>query len=280
MSGFFAAGRYWDISSEESSAIAKATETLAAAGIPNALKEARQLWTAVCGPGNDAAQHDSYHALVTRRAAREPLSHLVGYRDFYNHRFLVSADVLDPRPDTEALIIAALQVPFTSVLDLGTGSGCILLSLLAANANATGLGTDISPAALEIAQRNRGLLERDTQAEFIQSDWFAAVNGRFDLIVSNPPYIAADEMDALQPEVRLHEPRMALTDEGDGLSAYRIITADAPAHLEPGGRLMVEIGPTQGQAVARMMQDAGLTRIHILPDLDGRDRVVSGQMPR
>lgn len=280
MSGFFAAGRYWDITSEDSIAITNAAETLASAGISDALKEARQLWTAACEPDNGAARHDHYAALLSRRAAREPLSHLVGYRDFYDHRFLVSADVLDPRPDTEALIIAALEAQFTKVLDLGTGSGCILLSLLAATVTANGVGTDISPAALDIAQRNRDQLELETRAAFIQSDWFDAVNGSFDLIVSNPPYIAADEMDALQPEVRLHEPRMALTDEGDGLSAYRIITAGAPAHLTAGGRLIVEIGPTQGQAVAQMMQEAGLTQIRIMPDLDGRDRVVAGQMPQ
>ena len=247
---------------------------LADAGIPDPQREARTLRRA-----NPDADRAAFLALIGQRAKRVPMSHILGYRDFYDHRFIVTADVLDPRPDTETLIAAALDAPFSRVLDLGTGSGCILLSLIAARVQARGIGTDISPAALDVARRNATQLALTDRTRFIRSDWFSAVEGAFDLIVSNPPYIAAEEMDALQPEVRLHEPRIALTDEADGLSAYRRIVAGAFDLLVRGGRLIVEIGPTQAQAVSAMMQDAGLQQIRVITDLDGRNRVVAGQKP-
>lgn len=264
---------------------AEAVALLSAADIPNARREARLLWQAAFPKRYDDAASDpetvaSFFAMVRRRAAHEPLSHIVGYRDFYEHRFLVSADVLDPRPDTETLVITALENHFDNVLDLGTGSGCILLSLLAARPNAQGVGTDASEAALTVAAKNRSQLELETRAAFVTSVWFAQITGQFDLIVSNPPYIAVDEMQGLQPEVRLFEPRMALTDEGDGLGAYRIICRDTPAFLTSGGRLIVEIGPTQAQAVTGLMAAAGLTAIRVVQDIDGRDRVVVGEKPR
>ena len=162
-----------------------------------------------------------------------------------------------------------------SALDLGTGTGAILLSLLADRPGAQGTATDLSEAALAVARGNAAALGID--AAFVRSDWFAQVDGRFDLIVSNPPYIALDEMDGLSPEVRDWEPRSALTDEGDGLAAYRAITTGAPSHLSPGGWLLVEIGPTQGSAVGEMMKAAGFGGVRVLRDLDGRDRVVMGQ---
>ena len=246
---------------------------LAEAQIPDPQREARILWRAT--PDEDG---EAFLAKVQQRALRVPLSHVLGYRDFYRHRFIVTGDVLDPRPDTETLIETALQQPFSRVLDLGTGSGCILLSLLDAQGQATGIGTDISLDALVIAKQNQAELQLGHRAEFVQSDWFDNVTGQFDLIVSNPPYIAAGEMDDLQPEVRLYEPRMALTDEADGLSAYRRITQGAPAHLMPGGRLIFEIGPTQADAVAGLMKDAGFADIRVVPDIDGRDRVVAGSL--
>lgn len=265
----------------------EATTKLSEAGIPNPRREARLLWQAAF-PDHyidhndllDGTPAEKYFDLIRRRVAREPLSHLVGYRDFYAHRFLVSADVLDPRPDTETLIVTALEDQFSNVLDLGTGSGCILLSLVAARTGAKGIGADVSVEALAVAQKNCANLELETRASFIPSDWFAEITGQFDLIVSNPPYIALDEMDDLQPEVRLHEPRLALTDEADGLTAYRIICRNAPAYLAPGGRLIVEIGPTQAAAVSKLMTDAGLVNIRVVPDLDGRDRVVASEMPK
>ena len=248
---------------------------LASANIPDPQREARLLWRAQ--PAQDGT---AFLAMIKQRASRMPLSHVLGYRDFYDHRFVVTKDVLDPRPDTETLVGTALDEPFARVLDLGTGSGCILLSLLAARRDAVGVGTDVSVAALVIAEMNRVALNLEDRSTLTLSDWFSKVDGTFDLIVSNPPYIAADEMDGLQPEVRLHEPRMALTDEGDGLTAYRRITQDAPAYLVPGGRLIFEIGPTQAQAVSILMQNAGFARIRIMPDLDGRDRAVVGYMAK
>lgn len=249
----------------------KGAALLGAAQIPDPQREARLLWRATTEEDGPA-----FLAKVEQRAGRVPLSHILGYRDFYKHRFIVTGDVLDPRPDTETLIEAALAHPFARVLDLGTGSGCILLSLLDAQGQATGVGTDISPAALDIARQNSAALQLEDRADFVQSDWFEKVTGAFDLIVSNPPYIAAAEMAALQPEVQFYEPRIALTDEADGLTAYRVIMQSAPDYLGSGGRLIFEIGPTQGAAVTALMKDAGFADIRVIPDLDGRDRVVAG----
>ncbi|MDQ2091271.1 peptide chain release factor N(5)-glutamine methyltransferase [Marimonas arenosa] len=217
--------------------------------------------------------------LAARRKDRRPMSHILGGRMFYGRWFEVTADVLDPRPETETLIEAALKQPYSEVLDLGTGSGAIIVTLLAERPQATGVGTDLSAAALKVADRNARALQVADRVVFLESDWFAAVGGKFDLIVSNPPYIAQSEMETLAPELAF-EPRQALTDEGDGLSAYRTIAGGAPTHLVPGGRLMVEIGPTQGVDVAEMFRAAGLENVTVLPDLDGRDRVVVGEMPR
>lgn len=222
---------------------------------------------------------ERYDQLISLRAIRVPVSHLIGERDFYGRRFKVSADVLDPRPETETLIEAALSEPFERVLDLGVGSGCILVTLLAEQQGALGLGVDLSEAACLQASANAVLHRVEARADIRQSDWFSAVKGQFDLIVSNPPYIALNEMDDLSEEVREHEPQMALTDGADGLSAYRLICAGLGRHLAQGGRVLVEIGPTQGAAVAEMMRAAGLLEVTVLPDLDGRDRVVLGRNP-
>jgi len=217
--------------------------------------------------------------LLLERGVRKPLSHILGYRDFFKHRFHVGPQVLDPRPETEILVMAALAEDFTRVLDLGTGSGAILISLLAERPQAFGVGTDLSETALSIARQNVQRLGVADRCELCPADWFAGVEGEFDLIVSNPPYIAADEMAGLAPELSF-EPRMALTDEADGLTAYRAITMGAGDHLKPGGRLMVEIGPTQAKAVTRLYRESGLTEVSVLRDLDGRDRVVIGKLAR
>jgi release factor glutamine methyltransferase len=217
-------------------------------------------------------------AALAARLARQPVAQIRGWRHFWNHRFTVTPDVLDPRPETETLVAHALEVPFARVLDLGTGSGAILISLLAGRPGATGVGVDLSGAALDVARANAQSI--GVAATFLQSDWFAAVTGRFDLIVANPPYIAEVEMAALAPEVRDWEPHLALTPGGDGLGAYRAITGGVGTHLSPGGRLLVEIGPSQGDAVQAMFRAAGLCDVAILTDLDGRDRVVRGLAPR
>lgn len=224
-----------------------------------------------------AARFD--HA-IAQRAAGRPVAKITGWRDFWAGRFRVTDDVLDPRPDTETLIEAALQYPFQRVLDLGTGSGCIVLSLLAERPTATGVGCDISPAALDVARANAADHGLCPWVSFVQSDWFSAIEGRFDLVVSNPPYIALDEMADLAVEVRAHDPFCALSDGGDGLGAYRSIAAGIGRVLRPNGMILVEIGPSQAAAVAQLFQNAGLVEIAVLPDLDGRDRVVCAKAPR
>jgi release factor glutamine methyltransferase len=272
-------------------ALRDATARLQAAGVEGAARDARRLLAHALGiapdvlagrmadPMPEAAAH-AFAALVARRAAREPVSHLTGARAFWGREFLVTRDVLDPRPETETLVALALAEPFRRVLDLGTGSGCILVTLLAEGPGAQGVGTDISAQALVVAGENaarHGVAER---LVLTPSDWFGDIGGRYDLIVSNPPYIAADEMAGLAPEVRDHEPRLALTDGADGLTAYRAIAARAARFLTPWGRLLVEIGPGQGQAVSRLFAEAGLERVAIHTDLDGRDRVVSARHPQ
>ncbi|MEO8242839.1 MAG: peptide chain release factor N(5)-glutamine methyltransferase [bacterium] len=219
------------------------------------------------------------NAAVTARSQRQPVSQIIGQRQFWGRSFIVTPDVLDPRPETEILVAAALEQPFQTVLDLGTGSGCILLSCLADHAAASGTGADISPAALSVADRNAAALGLHPRCRFVLSDWCAAVEGQFDLIVANPPYIAADEMPGLAPEVRLWEPTLALSPGGDGLEAYRIIARQVPARLVAGGRLLVEIGPTQAAKVVQLFADQGLTQIQIRRDYDGRDRVVQAIKP-
>ncbi|QIZ82444.1 peptide chain release factor N(5)-glutamine methyltransferase [Thalassovita gelatinovora] len=216
-----------------------------------------------------------YADILHRRRAGEPVSKIIGYRDFWNHRFEISADVLDPRPDTETLVAAALQGPAPDrILDLGTGSGCILLSLLDEWPRATGVGCDLSDKALDIARRNAQALGLTDRADFVTSDWFTAIEGRFDLIVSNPPYIAAAEMTGLSREVLNHDPHLALTPGGDGLAPYRIIATRAGEFLTETGRLMVEIGWQQGPDVSAIFHQAGLVNVKTLPDLEGRNRVV------
>lgn len=272
-------------------AMATATARLRAAGVPDPARDARLLLAhaaridavrvTLIAPEDLAPEiADRFEQLISLRAVHVPVSHLVGERAFYGRRFKVSRDVLDPRPETETLIEAALAEPFMRVLDLGTGSGCILVTLLAEREMATGLGVDISDAACLQASANAVLHEVASRADIRASDWFENVSGQFDLIVSNPPYIALSEMDGLSDDVRHHEPEIALTDGGDGLGAYRRITTGLGAHLAPKGRAIVEIGPTQGAAVRAMLVAAGLADVRILQDLDGRDRVVCGHARR
>lgn len=263
------------------------TRHLQAAGIENAGQDARILMAHVLGidrgrltlVAQDELSEDAYEQAVVfagLRAKRKPVSHIIGFRDFFGRRFKVGGDVLDPRPETETLIATALQHRFDRVLDLGTGSGAIIVSLLAERDIATGIGTDISQPALEMAQQNAEALGVADRVRFEASNWFAAVDGAFDLIVSNPPYIALDEMPDLAPELGF-EPRIALTDESDGLSAYREIAAGAGAHLTERGVVMVEIGWKQGRDVTAIFHEAGFGNVEVEKDLDGRDRVVIAQ---
>ncbi|MCH2077370.1 MAG: peptide chain release factor N(5)-glutamine methyltransferase [Rhodobacteraceae bacterium] len=219
------------------------------------------------------------HAMVAKRAERVPMSHVLGYREFWGRQFFVSGDVLDPRPETETLIAAALEESFSDVLDLGTGSGAIAVTLVADCEGARGTATDLSDAALTVAARNARTHAVQTRLQFQRSDWFTAVEGVFDLIVSNPPYITALEMDGLQPEVRLHEPRMALTDEADGLSAYRAIFAGARKHLSPGGRIIVEFGQGQCPDVEAIAQANGWRDTAFRTDMSEKNRVLVAKDP-
>ncbi len=266
-------------------ALRAAVPRLKAAGVPDPAGDARRLLAHAMGIAPDrltlhlpdplaAPQLAAYEAALTARLARQPVAQITGQRLFHGHAFRVTPDVLDPRPETEILVQAALRQPFARMLDLGTGSGCILLSCLHAMPVATGLGIDLSPAALAVAEGNAQALGLQGRARFLQSDWFASVEGRFDLITANPPYIAADEMASLSPDVRNWEPHLALTPGGDGLGAYRAIARGAGARLMAGGRLVLEIGPTQAGAVADLLAAQGFGGIVTLPDFDGRDRVV------
>ncbi|WP_170330765.1 peptide chain release factor N(5)-glutamine methyltransferase [Ruegeria arenilitoris] len=272
-------------------AMVAATARLRAAGVEDPARDARVLLahaarieasrvTLIAPEELSPEIAERYDQLISLRAIRVPVSHLLGEREFYGRRFRVSRDVLDPRPETEALIEAALSEPFDHILDLGVGSGCVLVTLLAERTSASGIGVDLSESACLQASANAVLHQVQGRVEIIQSDWFEGIEeGQFDLIVSNPPYISLDEMTQLSPEVREHEPRMALTDEGDGLGAYRRIAAAAPDFLMPSGRILVEIGPTQAAAVAALFDASGLIDIRVVPDLDGRDRVVGARMP-
>lgn len=212
---------------------------------------------------------------IHRRAAHTPISHITGKRAFWKHDFRVTPDVLDPRPETETLIELALQDQKpASILDLGTGSGCILLTLLAELPTATGTGTDISEAALKIAAENAQTLGVTERATFQTSDWFANVTGQFDLIVSNPPYVTAAEMAELAPDVREYEPHLALTPGGDGLSSYRTIAQDLAKYLAPKGRAFFEIGKDQGPDVQEIFAATGIGPVFVHPDLGGHPRIV------
>jgi release factor glutamine methyltransferase len=271
-------------------ALRRAVPRLQEAGIEDAARDARVLLAHALGIGHDRLtlklqddmtdpQAALYDGALAARIARQPVAQITGRRLFWGLSFRVTRDTLDPRPETETLVAEALTQPFLKMLDLGTGTGCILLSCLKGMPMARGVGTDISDAALQVAIGNTRDLGLEARARFRKSDWFAGVTGAFDLIVSNPPYIAADEMPGLAPEVRDWEPHLALSPGGDGLDAYRAIARGASARLMPGGRLLVEIGPTQGAAVAALLAVAGLAEVRILPDMDGRDRVVAAVKP-
>lgn len=235
--------------------------------------------------GDDpVAQADArrFHELVERRAAGEPVAYLTGRRGFWTLDLAVSPETLIPRPETERLVELALErvpegVP-TRLLDLGTGSGAIALALARERPAADVTATDRSAGALEVARRN-ALEHGIANVEFLQGDWFAPVAGmRFDLIASNPPYIAATDAHLARGDLRF-EPATALASGEDGLDALRAIAAGAPAHLRPGGWLLVEHGLEQGAQVRALLAAAGLEQVETTRDLEDRDRVTLGRQP-
>ena len=264
---------------------------LVAAGIDNAPRDARLLLAYAMGIAADrltlhlpdtlsAPAQTAFEAAIIARSNHQPVSQITGQRQFWGRSFKVTQDTLDPRPETEILVAEALSRPFLKLLDLGTGTGCILLSCLADMPMASGTGSDLSAKALDVAKENAASLNLTNRAKFVRSDWCANIQGRFDLITSNPPYIAADEMPNLSPDVLQWEPHAALTPGGDGLDAYRKIATQAPARLMPQGRLLLEIGPSQSAAVTALLHAQGLINILTLQDLDGRDRVICAQKPQ
>lgn len=221
-----------------------------------------------------------FHRFLARRSAREPVSRILGRRAFWGRDFEVTPDVLDPRPETETLIAEALKgKPASRLVDLGCGSGIIGVTLLSEWPNATGVCCDVSAPCLEVTRRNAKTHLVEDRLVVIQSDWFKNLSGTFDLIVSNPPYITEEEMSHLDPDVALHDPHLALTPGGDGLSPYRILADGCADFLAPNGRILVEIGWKQGADVAEIFRSSGLVDVKVFTDLDGRDRVVSGQKP-
>lgn len=219
-------------------------------------------------------QQDHFESMIEQRRSFKPVSRILGKRQFWNRWFEISPDVLDPRGDSEVLVNLALQQKADRILDLGTGSGILALTLLSEWPDALAVGADICEKALLIAQRNAVQLEISDRFQAQKSDWFEAIGGQFDLIVSNPPYIGEDEVPHLDPDVRLYDPMIALSPGRDALQAYQSIARDAIDYLKPGGWLLVEIGFRQGEAVRELFASNGLKEIEIIQDLNGRDRVV------
>ena len=228
----------------------------------------------------DTDRERQYRGFIEQRSRRIPLQQITGRAWFMGLEFDVSDQVLTPRFDTECLVEAVerLLVPGMRILDLCTGSGCILLSLLARNPRIDGVGTDLSAGALQVASRNRDRL--GIQAQLIQGDLFEHVTGSFDVIVSNPPYIPSKEIGGLMPEVRDHEPAMALDGGADGLDFYRRIIREAAGYLKPGGWLAFEIGCSQGEDLVRLLSEAGYTGVRTGRDLAGQVRTAFGQLPQ
>ncbi len=269
--------------------VAAGAQRLAAAGVDGARREARLILAHALGieaaevagyPERPVADPAAFEALIARRERREPLSHLTGRREFWSLDLETGPDTLDPRPDSETLVTAALAnvgdpaAPL-SVLDLGTGTGCLLLAVLHEVPGATGLGVDLSPAALAVARRNADRLGLASRARFEEGDWGGALRGRFDLILCNPPYIPTGQIAGLEPEVAAFEPRVALDGGPDGLDSYRALMPDIARLLAAKGVAMLECGAGQCAAVGQIAADAKLAAAGVYRDLAGHDRCLA-----
>lgn len=276
-----------------------AQRALAEAGVEDAGRDARLLVAAAAGVDTQEiiirperplapAQQSRLQAMLARRCAREPVSRILGEREFYGRRFALSAATLDPRADSETLIEAVLGLAAREgwgerplrILDIGTGTGCLLLTLLAELPLATGVGTDISAAALDTAASNAAALGLAARAAFTQADVLDGIDGGFDLVVSNPPYIPTGEIAGLKSEVRKYDPRAALDGGPDGLAIYRRIIAGLPRVLQ--GWVVLEVGAGQADAVAQLLQQAFVKTRHAevarYSDLGGHTRCVAFQL--
>ncbi len=312
--------------------IAGAQDRLAAAGIENPGLDVRLLVQHVLGWPQaklltslnyilSEAEAKDLNAAINRRLKREPVSRIIGHRGFWKSEFRITPQTLDPRPDSETLIEMALKLVRpepSAILDLGTGTGCLLLSLLIEYPNATGVGIDISEEATATARENAAALDLAERAQFVATGWenyavglpLPAHAGRgrgerdcpassgsgqslsptlsrderrggcmFDLVISNPPYIAQGEMEDLSPEVAQYDPRAALVSGPEGLECYRSIASRLNNWLKPGGWALFEIGHTQGEAVKSILAQAGMIMIQVVPDLAGSDRVIAARRP-
>lgn len=264
------------------------------ADVAEAALDARILLEHVCGTSrNDflvhgdrevaEAQIDQYIECISRRQSREPLQHIIGVQDFMGLEFAVNEHVLIPRQDTEILVEEVMKDEFdgSRILDMCTGSGCILISLLHYSNWCKGVGVDISSAALAVAKENANkLLPEEKRPVFVESNLFEAVEGTFDIIVSNPPYIRTKVIENLMPEVKDYEPMQALDGYEDGLYFYRRIVEEAGEYLNKDGRLYFEIGHDQGAEVSDLMKNAGYEQVRVIKDYAGLDRVVCGVLKK
>jgi release factor glutamine methyltransferase len=269
-----------------------AKKRLEDAGLAGPVIDARLLVEAAAGATRADIVGDPYRALTPeqeatledylgRREHREPVSHILGRKGFWKIMLNVTPDVLTPRPDTETVVEWVLrdfpEHAAWSVLDLGVGSGAIVLSILAERPAARGLGVDVSEEALAVARENAANLGLAGRLALLRGDWTEGLaEASFDLVVSNPPYIASHVIETLEPEVRDHEPRLALEGGADGLMHYRRLAPEILRVLKPGGRFAVEIGYDQKAAVEALFREAGAAQVQTLRDLGDRDRVVAG----
>ena len=265
-------------------------QKLKEAQIGEAQLDARLLLEEVCGTDHNTllchgdrevseAEEEQYRKALEQRAVHVPLQHLLGYQNFMGLRFQVNEHVLIPRQDTEILVEEAMRYLHDGmrILDLCTGSGCILLSLLHYSNDCEGVGVDISQEALQVAAQNAELL--GIKADFLKSDLYEKVTGKFDLLVSNPPYIERKVIPTLMEEVREYDPYIALDGGEDGLDFYRRIIGGAQDYLKRGGQILMEIGSGQAKAVSELLREAGFKEIDVCRDFAGLDRVVSGRLP-
>ena len=273
----------------------RAQTRLKAARLDSPAIDARLLLEAATGASRADILTDPYRAIspeqaetldgwLERRERREPVARILGRKGFWSLMLSVTPDVLTPRPETEVIVDTVLKTYDThqrfTVLDLGVGSGAILLSILAERPLAKGLGVDLSEEALAVARDNAANLGLDDRAALLRGSWTEGLEeGSFDLVVSNPPYIRSEEIDTLEPEVAVHEPRLALDGGADGLDAYRTLPTEILRVLRPGGLALVEIGWDQALPVARLFRDAGFEGVDVLKDLSNKDRVVQGRRP-
>ena len=269
---------------------AEAVSHLRDSGIETAARDARALISFAVNVPSDrltlCAEDTIYdvqikkaNQVIALRCAGLPVSRIIGKRLFWRREFIVTKDVFDPRGDTETLIALALQRPAKRILDLGTGTGAIGITLAAEWSHATLTASDLSNKALEVAEQNAEKLGVSERCQFIKSDWFSEIEGTFDLIVSNPPYISQVEVAELATEVKDYEPFIALSSGEDALYAYQKISSQAMHHLTPGARLLLEIGHTQGKAVSNLLDEAGFRDIMVHLDFEQKDRVVSCSIP-